>query len=128
MSVASSVAWAFALFSGVFFGSSILRLQYAPHPLDLLGQHRQVELRGVVAGQVAVLQPFHNLGSDLDELLLTGHILVLDTVHLAGARIDGVLPAEGVVPRTHTPRLDLVVVVREHLDEAEFHDAVIHDA
>ena len=29
MSVASSVAWAFALFSGVFFGSSILRLQYA---------------------------------------------------------------------------------------------------
>ena len=95
------------------------------HPLKFLGQHRKVELCGIVTGQITVSQPIHDLGRNLDELLLPGDILVLDPVHLTGLWIDRMLFAEGVVPRADPPGLHLVVAVGKNLDKTELDNAVV---
>ena len=95
------------------------------YPLKFLGQHRQVELCGIIPCQITVSQPIHDFGRNLDEFLLLCDILILDPVHLTGLGIDRMLFAESVVPRTDPPGLHIMVSVREHLDKTQFDNAVI---
>ena len=102
-------------------------LAVCPDPLDLFGEHREVELGRIETGQVTVLQPFDDLRSYLDEFLLTDQVLVLDAVDLAGPGVHALLAIVDIVIREDPPGLGLVMTVREYLDETEFDDAVGYD-
>ena len=94
------------------------------HPLELLGQHGKVELRGVESCEVAVLEPLRHLVRDLVESGLVPEHVVGDAVDFRRLGVHRTLAFLLVVPGLDAPGPDLVFSAGEYLDEAELHYGV----
>ena len=115
------------LFPGLLTGLRIREAGVAvvPHALDLLREEREVELRGVKAGEVAPGEPIGHFGEHLNEFRAVHEVLVLHPVHFRGARVDGDDAAVPVIPGLDLPGLyPGCAPFRKHFDETQFDDAV----
>ena len=91
------------------------------------GEHREVELGGIISCQVAVFQPRNYFWGNLDEFFLSCYVLVFYAVYLAGSRIYTLLLSGSIVPRANPPSLHFMVMVREYFHETQFHDSIRRD-
>ena len=91
------------------------------HPLELLAEHREVELDGIEAGQVAVLKPLCYLLSHIVKGGAVRQHIVSDAVHLARLRADGPLASIDIIPRLYLPSLYATLAAREDFHETQFY-------